>query len=425
MVKETITTQSTSQKVEAAQAYAAQTAGEKQSYIQPGVAQTAQAMAPTYVDQAQLKELEYRLSTKVAQGSGAKTGLLWFVTLIALGAAGFAGYTAFQNQQKIMAYENAYNSVKQQISDATFKVEQKATLLENAQTKNAALEQTTASLAQNYQTLGQSLNGLIAAQQQQAQSVNDLASKVAAFETRNPFDWQLAESYFLVNNASVKAVFDKDIKAAVWMLTQADELLKPIEEEKVVALREAISKDIAALNNISLVDIRGLGMTLDRAYDNIDNLVLEGYSDPKVRAAAFEKTQETTKDISDWKANLLNSANDFAARFVEVRRRNAEAATEFLTPEQDLYLRENIKTRILLAKSDLSHGDKEAMQANLADAIKLVKAYFDPESTVTQNTLKMLTSIEQSEITIKTPEVLQSATAFSEFARQHLLGRGM
>ena len=74
-----------------------------------------------------------------------------------------------------MAYENAYNSVKQQISDATFKVEQKATLLENAQTKNAALEQTTASLAQNYQTLGQSLNGLIAAQQQQAQSVNDFS----------------------------------------------------------------------------------------------------------------------------------------------------------------------------------------------------------------------------------------------------------
>ena len=65
------------------------------------------------------------------------------------------------------------------------------------------------------------------------------------------------------------------------------------------------------------------------------------------------------------------------------------------------------------------------MQANLADAIKLVNAYFDPESTVTQNTLKMLTSIEQSEIAFKTPEVLQSATAFSEFARQHLLGRGM
>lgn len=430
MVKETSTTQSTSQKVEAAQTAATQTAvpaaGEKQLFNQYGAAQGAQAMAPTYVDQAQLKELEYRLSTKIAQGSsGAKTGLLWLVTLITLGAAGFAGYTAFQNQQKLVTFNNTYDSVKQQISEATFKIEQKATLLENAQTQNAALQQTTSALAQNYQSLGQSVNGLITAQQQQAQSLNDLAGKVANFESRNPYDWQLAESYFLVNNASVKAVFEKDIKAAIWMLTQADELLKPIEEENVVALREAISKDIANLNNISLVDMRGLGLTLDRAYDNVDSLVLEGYSDPKVRAAAFEKTQETTKDITDWKANLLNSANDFASRFVEVRRRNAEAATEFLTPEQDLYLRENIKTRILLAKADLAHGDKEAMQADLADAIKLVNAYYDPESTATKNTLEMLTSVEKSEITIKTPEVLQSATAFSQFARQHLLGRGM
>lgn len=429
MVKETSTTQSTSPKVEAAQAAATQDAAaavvEKNSSTNVEVAPSVQPQAPVYVDQAQLKELEYRLSTKVAEGSsGAKTGLLWIVTLLALGAAGFAGYTALQNQQKLTTISSAYDAVKQQMSEASIKVEQKAALLESAVTAHHSLEQNAATLAQNYQTLGKSVNDLIAAQQQQSESVNNLAAKVTSFETRNPYDWMLAESYFLVNNASAKAVFEKDIKAAVWMLTQADELLVTIENEEVVALREAISKDITTLNNISLVDMRGLGMTLDRAYDNIDNLVLEGYSDPKVRAAAFEKAQETTKDIKDWKANLLNSANDFASRFVEVRRRNAEAATEFLTPEQDLYLRENIKTRILLAKADLSHGDKEAMQANLADAIKLVKTYFDPESTVTKNTLEMLASVEQSEITIKTPEVLQSATAFSQFARKHLLGRG-
>lgn len=428
MVKETSTTQSTSPKVEAAKAAATQetatAVAEKKSSTKVEVAQATLAQAPVYVDQAQLKELEYRLSTKVAEGSsGAKTGLLWIVTLLALGAAGFAGYTAFQNQQKLNTVSTSYDAMKQQLSEATLKVEQKATLLENAYTKQAALEQAAQTLSQNYQTLGTTVNDLISAQKAQSESVNTLTAKVASFESRNPYDWMLAESYFLVNNASSKAVFEKDIKAAVWMLTQADELLVSIEDEEVVALREAISKDISALNNISLVDMRGLGLTLDRAYENIDKLVLEGYSDPKVRAAAFDKNQDTTKDIKDWKENLLNSANDFASRFVEVRRRNAEAATEFLTPEQDLYLRENIKTRILLAKADLSHGDKEAMQANLADAIKLVKTYFDPESTVTKNTLEMLASVEQSEITIKTPDVLQSATAFSQFARKHLLGR--
>lgn len=421
MVKETSTTESTSQKVETLSGSAA-AAVEKQSKLPT---QAGSSGAPVYVDQAQLKELEYRLSTRMAQGSsGAKTGLLWLVTLISLGAAGFAGFTAFQNQQKLMSMSSTYDTIKQQIADATFKVEQKATLLENAHTQNAALQQTTSGLAQNFQTLGTTVNELIAAQQQQGKTVSDLTARVGAFESRNPYDWQLAESYFLVNNAQVKAVFEKDIKAAVWMLTQADELLIDIEDEQVVALREAISRDIANLNNISIVDIRGMGMTLDRAYDNVDTLVLEGFTDPKTRAAAFEKSNEVSADVADWKTNLLNSANQFASRFVEVRRRDAEAATEFLTPEQDVYLRENIKTRILLAKSDLSHGDKEAMQANLADAVRLIKAYYDPKSTITTSTLDMLTGIEKSEITIQTPEVLQSSAAFSQFAREHLLGRG-
>lgn len=361
---------------------------------------------------------------QVQPASGAKTGMLWVAVVVALAAAGFSGYTSFTNQQRLMNFEQKVDSAAGSLTAATTQVEQKAGLLEAAYQQNNLLNQTASTLTQQYQSLAGSINSVIAAQQQQAATVNGLSEQISVFAERNPNDWKLAESYFLVNNAAAKGIFEKDITAAVWMLTQADELLVGIEDEQVIALREAISKDITTLKNISQVDMRGLGLTLNRAYDNVDNLVLEGYSDPKTRAAAFDKTKETTADIKDWKENLLNSAKDFSLRFVEVRRRDAEAATEFLTPEQDLYLRENIKTRILLAKADLSHGDKEAMQQNLQDAIKLVTVYFDPNSTVTKNTLEMLTKVEQSEITIKTPEVLQSSKAFSEFAREHLLGRG-
>lgn len=378
----------------------------------------------SFASQAQLKELEYRLSTQVAAKSGGKTGLLWVVTLLTIAAAGFGGFTAYQNQQRINLMTNEYSMAQNKVNDALAKIDRSATLLETAQMQNSALVQNNATLTQNYNNMVESVNGVVASQEQMSSDFATLSSKVANFEARNPLDWQLAEAYFLVNNAQSKAVFEKDLKAALWMLTQADELIANIEEEQVVALRAAISKDMATLKNITAVDVRGLGLSLDRAYDNVDNLVLEGYSDPKTRQAAFEKHEGTTENLADWKENLLNSANEFASRFVEVRRRNAEAATEFLTPAQDLYLRENIKTRILLAKSDLSHGDKESMQSNLQDAINLVNAYFDPESLVTKNVLETLNSLVNSEITIKTPDVLQSATAFSNFAHQHLLGRG-
>lgn len=407
MVKETSATESTSQNVVAQAPTAAQATSQ-----------------PSYASQAELKELEYRLNTKVSNASGGKTGLLWVVTLLALGVAGFSGYTAFQNQQKLTSTDNNYATAQSKYDEAVNLSKQHANLLETAQHQNSALQQSVTTLTQNYQSLGQTVNSLITAQQGQGKSMSDLADKVSAFESRNPYDWQLAEAYFLVNNAQAKGVFEKDLKAAVWMLTQADELLVGIEDEKVVALRETISQDISTLKNITAVDMRGLALDLDRAYDNVDKLVLQGYSDPKVRAAAMEKVEQTTENIEDWKTNLLNSANQFASRFVQIRRRNAEAATEFLTPQQDMYLRENIKTRILLAKANLSHGDKEAMQSNLNAALGLINTYFDKESLIVKNTIDMLDSLSKSEITIKTPEVLQSATAFSNYAREHLLGRG-
>lgn len=367
--------------------------------------------------------LKAQLATLQAQNSGSKHGLLWLVVVIALAGAGFAGFTAYQNQNALLKLDANSEATKQQISSAVASIERSASSFELTQQQNTTLQQALGSLNQNYQSLGQTINGVVSAQQQQGATVSALDAKLQSFAERNPNDWKLAESYFMVNNAAAKAIFEKDIKAAVWMLTKADELLVGMQEDEIVALREAISKDITALNNISLVDLRGLGLTLDRAYDNVDQLVLEGYSDPQKRAAAFQLNNEPSSNVADWKENLTKSANDFAQRFVEIRHRNPEAATEFLSPEQDLYLRENIKTRILLAKADLAHGDKEAMQANLNDAIKLVTTYFDPESTVTTNTLELLNKVAQSEVTIATPESLQSSIKFADFAQAHLLNR--
>ena len=72
----------------------------------------------------------------------------------------------------------------------------------------------------------------------------------------------------------------------------------------------------------------------------------------------------------------------------------------------------------------MSHGDKESMQSNLNAAVGLINTYFDTDSLVVKNTMEMLDTLSKSEITIKTPDVLQSAGAFSTYAREHLLGRG-
>lgn len=430
MVKETSATESTSPQMATAQeAQSKDNKTERDSKVVPAApnngasVQVPAVAAPAPASQEQLKALEGKLSAQIDKKSGGKTGLLWVVTILSLAAAGFAGFTSFQNQQTLTLLQSEALSNNKSVSEALVKIENSAATLEQAQMANSQLLQNYNVLVNNYNTFSSQVNELKSVAAKQSADFAALSEQVQVFSERNPNDWRLAESFFLVNNATAKAVFEKDLDAAIWMLSKADELLVGMEEGDVVALREAISRDVSVLKNIAKVDTRGMGLALDRAYDNVDQLVLEGYSDPKTRAAAFDKSEsnEPSADIKDWKENLLKSANDFASRFVEVRRRDAAAATEFLTPEQDLYLRENIKTRILLAKADLSHGEKEAMQANLKGAIGLISTYFDPESQITVSTLELLNGIASSEITIQTPKVLESTNAFAQFAQERLM----
>lgn len=423
---------------------------------------------------AQLTALENRISNQIEHKSSGK-GLLFFVALIALGAAGGAGFTYMQNQQlqqqiallqakninieQVLA-DSRNDIAKLESSDKTFEEAKISTInnannLERAFQDSLRLQQEHKELAKLYNQFSAQVTELAAATKQQRdeftaltkeqaeqftnlnktqndnfesfkqQQISDfkaLHQQVQTYSERNPNDWLLAEGFFLVNNATVKVVYEKDIAAALWMLSKADSLLANIESVDAAKLREAISRDISTLKNVRPIDLRSKLMQLDRVYDNVKNLALEGYSDPEARAAAFSKREanEPSADLKEWKENFIKSANDFASRFVEVRRRNIEAATEFLTPDQDNFLRENIKTRILLAKTDIARGDKDSLQNNLNEAMNLIQTYFSSDSEITINSLAILKEIAEGEISVATPQALESATAFSQYAHSHL-----
>lgn len=442
MEKETSTNPSTSSKVELDKTTSTATNATSASAVTASSTGSAGVLTPQYLDPnqslvtvAQLRNVEERLNTKVVQNAGGKTGLLWCVAVLALAAGAFGGYTAFMQQQKLMtldssfqdsraeyiANQNSFTTALRDVENAKQQVEAKTADLGKVLEQLQTLQQEHQTLSTNDQNLGAVINSLQNSFTQLNTQIAQVNADLDALKVRNPQDWLLSESFFLVNNAYQKAVFEKDVAAAIWMLTNADELLVNITDEQVIAIREAISKDLLTLKNINQIDFRGLGLDLDRAYDNVDKLIFNGYSD---RETVFQKTGAPTEDIANWRDNLITSAKGFSNRFIEIRRRDPNSVSEFLTPEQELYVRENIKTRILLAKNNLSHGDKEEMQSNLNQAISLIKAYCDQKSSVTKTTLDYLSKIAQSQITIETPKLLESYKAFSDFAKEHLLGRG-
>ncbi|MDO1659673.1 uroporphyrinogen-III C-methyltransferase, partial [Escherichia coli] len=80
--------------------------------------------------------------------------------------------------------------------------------------------------------------------------------------------------------------------------------------------------------------------------------------------------------LSDWKQNLSKSWKSFMDDFITIRRRDS-TAIPLLAPNQDIYLRENIRSRLLIASQAVPRHQTEIYQQSLEAVSTWVRAYFD------------------------------------------------
>ena len=373
-----------------------------------------------YYDQA--KQIS-DLNQKIKSLKGSNFILTSLSVVIFIGLAAFGIYSV-KTTDVLRAKDNMLEAQQQEILNA------KNLLQDSAQSLSSASEQINLLLKRNgeledalnsYKVLDGKVTSVESAGKTNASDIASLSARLKRYEAQNPDDWRLAECYFLVNNAMQKAVFDKDVKAALWFLNNANLLIADIEDTDVIAIREAINADITTLSNLKPIDRYGINIALNEVYKNIDNLVLKGFSDADMRKDAFQKETTPTDSILNWKDNILNSAKEFSSRFIEVRRKDPKETDAFLSPTQEAYLRENIKTRILLAKADLNYSDAQDYAFNLNDALSLVKAYFANDHQVTKTVINDINELLQKSVDLDTPTVLSSSALFNKFAKERIL----
>ena len=340
--------------------------------------------------------------------------VLLFAGLIGGGWYGYQEITALKTAAQAQSTQEQALAQAQQALSGT--QQQMAALVE----QNQKLQELNAKLQQAQQVMAQRFDSLASAQENDDEAVDAVNSRLDRYEARDPNEWRIAESFFNIQEAYRQAVFGRSPEGALWNLDQADKLLVNLEDEDLVAIRAAIAKDISTLSAVQMPDLTGITLRLEQLYQDAGQLVLAGLSDPERRAAAFAKQTEPTGNFADWKENLLTSAKQFSSRFIEIRRRAPDAATEFLSPSQELFLREHVQTRLLLAKLDAAKGDQEAYSADLAEARRLIDAYFDKESALVQAALESIDQLAAKSVAVQLPRVLESHALFEKLAGRRL-----
>ena len=220
--------------------------------------------------------------------------------------------------------------------------------------------------------------------------IQNLQTQFAAISSADVKSWLLAQADFMVKMAGRKLWNDQDVVTAVSLLKGADSSLAEMNDPSLLAIRRAINEDIGNLAALSKIDNDGTILQLNQLANQVDNLRLSG----------FERDgSPMDKNDKSWKS--------FMDDFITIRRRDS-TAIPLLAPNQDIYLRENIRSRLLIASQAVPRHQTEIYQQSLEAVSTWVRAYFDTTDPNTTAFLDSINELEKQPITLAMPTELKS-----------------
>jgi uroporphyrin-III C-methyltransferase len=348
------------------------------------------------------------------------------------------------------------NDLQDSINDAINKQNQQFNSLEQRVKRELDDQQ------EKQQQLSNQFNDSLKLTEQNLQKINE---RLAAMSTTDHNVWLISQANYLVHLAGRKIWNDQDYTSARLLLKSADQSLVQAEDPSLLPARQAIDKDINSLAQVSFIDTDGIIINLIGLSESITELPLVGnykdidlgmtlYSEDTTNANSYNdksKNVDTTSNtvqansnnvvdnnnnelsssISEWSSNLLSSTRTFMDKFITIEKlddkdNNFKACLEQagkdekqitkcqilkapLSLGQSLYLRENIRFRLLIAAQAVPRHQELIYQRALSDAAIWVNAYFDGNAPSVKAFINELESLQNQSISNQNvPEDLAS-----------------
>lgn len=338
--------------------------------------------------------------TVIVKKTGSALGLLAILIALGLGGAGyyFGQQQVDEMQQKLTALQTQLQqkNVVEPIDIPNFDAEksQLAKLVESSQVASNQIS---------------ALNQELAAKQQHLSALQQQVQRLAnQSKAEQPNDWLLTEADFLLNNALRKLVLDHDVDTSVSLLKVADETLSKVALPAVAEVRSAIHTDLKNLLSLSNVDQNAIMQQLSQLANDVDEL--------NVLNVNFDEDPnrgKLTDSLDDWKENAEKSAVSFLNHFIRITPKKADSKA-LLAPNQDIYLRENIRLRLQIAILAVPRQQDDLYKQSLETVASWIRTYFDTSTEVAQNFLKKLDELAEQSIYVDVPTQLSSLNALDK-----------
>ncbi|MEZ9595380.1 uroporphyrinogen-III C-methyltransferase [Shewanella sp. 10N.261.52.F9] len=351
---------------------------------------TVEAESQSTAAQATANTAQDTTSTLSTQNKATPWGTIvtLFLLLILTFAAVAGGYYLYQ---QLLTQQAESAKLSQQLQAALIEPNKRIAMLEQQQ--------------------GQFKSTVDLAMAQSLEQQTQLEERVSIIAQRNPNHWRAEEAKYLVRLAGQKLWLEKDPSTATSLLKAADERIKSMRDPSLMPLRKALAKDIAAVAAVKNTDISGTVLTLDSIIDNLDKLPLNR-AETHFSAEELADTQ-VSDSLDDWQSNLSKSWQALIDDFVIVRKRTTDAAP-LLEPDQQWYLVENTKNKLLQAQLALYRQDQVNYRNSIKLARKWIFQYFDLKDQQTTDALATLDALETLKIQSTSIERFQASNLLNQ-----------
>lgn len=195
-----------------------------------------------------------------------------------------------------------------------------------------------------------------------------------------------------------------NVQAALFALQTADARLGTVDRPHWLPLRKAIASDLDTLKALPQVDSAGVALKLETLIGRIDNLPLAFEARPKAEAAKADEAAPS------WAKRLWL---DFWAEFSQLVRveRMDRPDPALLAPSNAVFLRENLKLRLMNARLALLSRDGNTFREDMRISAEWMGRYFDLTNAGVDAAKADLVELQKTPVGVDLPNLQASLTA--------------
>jgi len=320
-----------------------------------------------------------------------KKPLPWFKTILLLlliaALAGSAWFGWMQWQQRMILEDQ----IQRGLATLDAKVERQQQAVSNAgQGQSREIEQ-----------LQKQLYSLRLVTNRQAEQILILGSA-----TRG--DWLLAEAAYLVRLANQRLQVERSVDNPLAILETVDNIFVQINDPELLAVRNALAVDIAALRMTEKVDREGIYLELQAISSALETLaILESHADPEALQAA-----QAVGSAKQAPSSLAETLERFTEKFgnLIVLQKREQPIEPLLSGAEQTMVRQNLYLLLEQAQSALLREEQSIYSSNLSKAEMLLRRYFQLNSE-SEATIARLQSLTDQAVSQTVPDISGSQSA--------------